>query len=177
MKKEKLGFFKKLFLVVTDFRTYPFLVKHEKFYKSFLYLIKLVLILSLVLTLNIISNFSDVLQVVIENYDEAIPEFELVDNELNVTEKYSKKINNETYFVINTDYTYEEYIKTKEYSALVIYDAKTFVNSDGIVIEVSDQLPYGIAFKDFDYETNKQSLYEDLLKFSNDENYKIYLIA
>ena len=35
MKKEKMSFFKKMFLVLTDFRSYPFLIKYEKFYKSF----------------------------------------------------------------------------------------------------------------------------------------------
>ena len=35
MNKEKLTFFKKAFLVVTDFRSYPFLIKHEKFRKGF----------------------------------------------------------------------------------------------------------------------------------------------
>lgn len=173
MKKEKLGFFKKLFLVVTDFRTYPFLVKHEKFHKSIMYLFKLTLILSLILTLNVLIKINDAFQSIMDNYDETIPEFELSNNKLNVYEKYSQKVNSETYLVINTDYTYDEYIETKEYSTLVIYDSKILVNSDMIILELNSE-SHEIPFENLQYEMNKQTLYEELLEFSNDNNYKIY---
>lgn len=167
MKKEKLGFFKKLFLVITDFRTYPFLVKHEKFLKSFLYLVTLTLIISIIFTTNIILKFSDALNNVVENYDEAVPEFELVNGILNIDNKYNEKINSDSFIVIDTDYTYEEYTKTKEYGSLVIYDTIILVNKDKIFIETPTSI-LNIPFNELEYEIDKESFYNLLT-----ENYNI----
>lgn len=164
MKKEKLGFFKKLFLVITDFRTYPFLVKHEKFFKSVLYLLALTLIISAIFTTNLILKFNSVLDNVIENYNDKVPEFELSNGTLGVGEKYSEKINPETYLVINTDYTYDEYIETKEYGGLVIYDTIAIINSDKMMIETPTFI-LKVSFNELNYEINKNDFY-DVLKQS-----------
>lgn len=161
MKKEKLGFFKKLYLVITDFRTYPFLVKHEKFFKSILYLIILTFIISIVFTTNLILKFNNMLDEVIENYNDKVPEFELSDGTLKVSEKFSEKINSETYIVINTDYTYDEYIKTKEYGNLVIYDTIAIINSDKIILETPASI-LNLPFEEVNYEVNKNEFFNIL---------------
>lgn len=168
MKKEKLGFFKKLYLVITDFRTYPFLIKSEKFFKSVLYLVTLTFILSAIFSLNLFSKFNKNLTSVTENYEELVPEFELVNGKLDVDAIYNEKLNTESFLVINTDYTYEEYINTKEYSSLVIYDNVTLVNSDKITVNT----PYSILkinFDEFKFDMNKDGFYtlltQDLLSY------------
>lgn len=174
MKKDRLGFLKKLILVITDFRTYPFLVKHEKFRNSLLYLIKLTLLISLCLTLYVMINFNNTLNFVVENYNDEIPQFELKDGELTVDEKLSERINNSSYLVINTDYSFDEYSKTKEYASLVKYDEVTIVNKDVISIEyVSADLK--INFDEMYFDIDKQGLYEELLRLLNDKSDKIIL--
>ena len=174
-KKEKLGFFKKMFLVMTDFRTYPFLVKHEKFYESFAYLLMLALVISLLLSLNIFMKFNDTLEEVIENYDETIPEFELSETGLNVSKKIGIELKNDVYLLLDTDYTYEEYKTTKEYEKLLKYDTIFFINNDKIITNLNGEPLYEIKFSNFLYSLNKDSLLEELINYSKDPIYKIYL--
>ena len=177
MKKEKLGFLKKLFLVITDFRTYPFLVKNEKFLKSILYLITLTIVVSLIFTANIFLKMDSILKKGIENYHEIMPEFELSNGYLDVDTKYNEKAGNEFFLVINTDYTYEEYTKTKEYSGLVIYNTIILVNNDKIMVEIGNEPVYEIIFKDFEYMTNKDKLYEEIINVYEGPLYISYLIT
>lgn len=176
-KKEKLGFFKKMFLVITDFRTYPFLVKFEKFSKSFAYLITLVLLVSLILSLNLFFKLDDTVNEIIENYNDVVPEFELSGDTLNVSKKVVAEINSDSYLIIDTDYTYEEFKTTEEYRKLLVYDTVTFINSDKIIIEVDGEpMPSSeINFGMLNYNLDKQSLFDDLNTYSKDISYKIYL--
>lgn len=177
MKKEKLGFFKKLFLAITDFRTYPFLVKHEKFLKSILYLVTLTLFISLIFSINIFLKFNQTINNIIENYDEKIPEFEFSNGNLVVDSKYNEKIDSESFLVIDTNYTYEEYKETKEYSSLVIYDVVTLVNSDKIMIEIGGEPLYEVSFQNLEYKINKDSLYSEITKKPEALEYILYLIT
>lgn len=177
MKKEKLGFFKKLSMVITDFRTYPFLVKHEKFLKSIVYLVILTLIASLIFTINIAQNLSAALEEISKKYEEIIPEFELKNGELDIYAKYNEKIDNNSFLVVDTDYTYEEYTKTKEYSRLVIYDMIIFVNEDKIVVEIAGESTYEIIFADFEYQINKERLYNEITKLPENFDFIPYFIT
>lgn len=174
-KKEKLGFFKKMFLVMTDFRTYPFLVKHEKFSKTFLYLLTLVLIVSLILALNIMLSLDVALDSIVENYENNVPEFELSNNTLNVSEKIGLELSENSYLLVNTDYKYDEYRKLKEYGKLYLYDTVTLVTKDKILVEFRGVPQYDINFSEFNYELDKQGLLDELLAYSTDEGYKLYL--
>ena len=173
MKKEKLGFFKKLFLVVTDFRTYPFLVKHEKFYKSILYMITLVFIVSAIFATNIIMKSNEVMKELVNQYDEIIPEFKMSNGILDVQGKYSEKLDSETYLVVNTDYSYEEYTKTNEYGKLVIYDNLILINSDVALIETKNA-SLKITYYNLIGDIDKDILHEELTSEHSVTDYIAY---
>lgn len=177
MKKEKIGFFKKMFLVITDFRTYPFLIKYEKFYKSFSYLLTLVLFVSLILSLNVFLKFNDLFNNILENYEEIIPEFKFSNGELNVSKKFQNELDKDTFLNLNTSYTYNEFKGTEEYKRLLKYTTLILVNNDKIIIEVNGEplSMYEIDFMDFEYEFNKNMLLKELIMYSNDNEYKITL--
>lgn len=163
MKKEKLSFFKKLYLVITDFRTYPFLVKYEKTYKSILYLFTLVFLISIVFSTNLIFKFNNSIQTVINNYDDVVPEFKIENGLLDIQSKISEKIDKESYIVINTDYNYDDYIKTEEYGKLVIYDNIIIVNKDIMMIESLDS-SLKIQYNNLVGDIDKNILYEELTR-------------
>ena len=178
MKKEKMSFFKKMFLVLTDFRSYPFLIKYEKFYQSFLYLIELVLLVSIILTVNVCEKINNAIVEIIENYDKVIPEFELADGVLDVKSLYNQEIDDNSYLVVDTNYTYEEYKKTNEYSKLVIYDSVILVNKDKITIENLGYPLEGIpTFKEIEMNTDKNGLYEIIKEAYSNTKYKTQAIS
>ncbi len=178
MKKEKMSFFKKMFLVLTDFRSYPFLIKYEKFYKSFLYLIELVLLVSIILTVNVCEKINNAIVEIIENYDKVIPEFELADGVLDVKSLYNQEIDDNSYLAVDTNYTYEEYKKTNEYSKLVIYDSVILVNKDKITIENLGYPLEGIpTFKEIEMNTDKNGLYEIIKEAYSNTKYKTQAIS
>ena len=176
-KEEKIGFFRKMFLVITDFRTYPFLVKYEKFYKSFAYLLILILFFSLILSLNVFMKFNNMFNDILENYEEIVPEFQFSNGELNVSEKFESELDKDTFLKLDTSYTYNEFKHTEEYKRLLKYSTLILVNNDKISIEVNGEpLPlYEINFNDFEYKINKASLLDELIMYSNDKEYKITL--
>lgn len=177
MKKENMGFFKKIFLVVTDFRTYPFLVKYEKFYKSILYLLGLIFFTSIILTVNITLKVNNTLKMIAENYDEIVPEFELTDGILDVKKTYRQKLDEEFFMVLDTNYTYEEYKKTDEYLNLVIYDNVLLVNKDKITLELYGEPNESIPdFKNVGININKNELYQIIKEFLSNQEYKLYTI-
>ena len=175
MEKEKIGFFRKLILVITDFRSYPYLVKHEKFYKSFLYLLKLVLILSLIFSINLIYDYSKVFKNLVNNYDEIVPEFELKNGTLNVYEKYSQKLNKNSYLIIDTDYKFDEFKATKDYSNLLLYDNVTLINSDKIIFKVGGEIQSILSFNELEGELSKDILHSEIIRIIDEKEYIVYI--
>ena len=112
-KKEKLNFFEKVFLAITDFRVYPFLLRHEKLSNAILYVITLVLVMSAALTVNLVSKINVVFEELIANYDTIVPEFELENSKLDVHEVISKTLTSKSYLLINTNYSYEQLKSTE----------------------------------------------------------------
>ena len=134
-KKEKLNFFEKVFLAITDFRVYPFLLRNEKIGNAILYVITLVLMMSAILTVNLVSKINVVFEELIANYDVTVPDFELKDSKLDVREVISKALNSKLYLLINTNYSYEQLKNTEDYENLFIYDSSIIITSDKKVME------------------------------------------
>ena len=142
-KQKRLGFFKKIFLAITDFRVYPYILKTESFWKSFSYFLKLILLVSLIITAYLAGNIFGDMNTFIENYNTTVPEFTLQSGELFIDEIKNVKINDDTILIIDTSKTYDEYEKSIEYSENTRYNARVFVNKDAISYETY----YGGGFR------------------------------
>ena len=162
MKKEKLGFFKKMFLVLTDFRAYPFLVKHEKFRVSFLYFLTLIIFLSCAITISVFYHMKAVSTNILENYDEVIPDFSLIDGKLSVEEKKYEKIRADVFLIVDTDYSYSEFIHTENYQRGILYRNVVQVHNDSISVEIENHLVYQIMLSELGFDTDKVDLYPKL---------------
>lgn len=167
-KKEKLGFFEKIFLAITDFRVYPFLLRHEKLINSIMYMVAFVLLMSAILTFSLFSKINVVFEELISNYDLIIPDFEFENSKLNVNDKIAKEINSKSYLVIDTTYSYNQLKQAEEYENLFIYDSAILITSDKIVMEADGESIYELSFSDATISTNKAELFELLSKYQND---------
>ena len=172
-KKEKLNFFEKVFLAITDFRVYPFLLRNEKIGNAILYVITLVLVMSAILTVNLVSKINVVFEELIDNYDVTVPDFELKDSKLDVREVISKALNSKSYLLINTNYSYEQLKNTEDYENLFIYDSSIIITSDKIVMESDGEGVIELDFSDVAFNMNKSEMFNELLKYQSNQVSKI----
>ncbi len=174
-KKEKLGFFKKVFLVITDFRIYPYLVKNEKILKSFAYLVLLVLLVSVILSVNIFLKIDSAIQDVYHNYDTVVPKFSLSAHNLNVERTFSEKLGSNSYLILDTHLTNKELKASKDYEKAFICDTITLITKDKIEVIMGEKVLYEVNFSDFDYELDRSTLYTELVSYSTNMEYKTVL--
>lgn len=87
------NFFSKIYLAITDFRFYPYVVQKEKFINAFAYFITFILMVSMILAVGVsvrviswISEFS-------ESYDSVISDFFIANGELEVYENMDLEFN------------------------------------------------------------------------------------
>lgn len=176
-EKGKLNFLEKVFLAITDFRVYPFLLKNEKLGKAILYMLTLIFIFSAIITGNFVSKVSSLFTVFFENYDVIMPEFELEKSNLVVDEKLSYDFDKKDFcIVVDTDYLYENYKTTNEYDDLLVYDYLLLINNNKAVLELDGEEMFEIDFSGFESSINKASLYDVLLKYNNDFGAKLQVV-
>lgn len=171
-----MNFFEKMFLVITDFRIYPFLLKHEKMGTTILYMAIMVLLMSAIVTGTLFSKCTNILNEFIEDYDRIIPEFELDGSNLIVYDKKSYDFRKNLYILINTDYSYNEFKQTAEYDDLFIYDAKLLINNDRFVLELDGEEFAEFIFSDIGITIDKAGLLTELLRYQNDFGAKLCLL-
>ena len=158
-EQKKFSFFKKMALAITDFRIYPYVLKTESVWKSFGYFIKLLLIVVLLMSTYFCGAIFSNVESFIENYNNIVPEFKFKNGVLSVEETKSLKIDDDTFLVIDTDQTYDEYSNSDAYKENTRYDTRIFVNSDAISYEDYQGSGFRLMLKDMECSFNKESLY------------------
>ncbi len=158
-EQKKLSFFKKMALAITDFRIYPYVLKTEGVWKSFGYFIKLLLIVVLLMSTYFCGAIFSNVESFFENYNNIVPEFKFEKGVLSVEETKKLKIDDDTFLVIDTDQTYDEYSNSNAYKENTRYDTRIFVNSDAISYEDYQGSGFRLMLKDMECSFNKESLY------------------
>lgn len=157
--QKKVGFFKKMFLAISDFRLYPFVLKTENTWKSFGYFLKLILLITLMVACYYTASVFSGIEGFINNYDEFVTDFTFQNGVLSIEEKQNFELDEDTLVIINTDYSYEEYDAMEEKNEFTRYDARLFVNNDAISYETYDGGTLIFSFDAFECTLNKTSLY------------------
>jgi hypothetical protein len=153
-EKKKIGFFRKLYLIITDFRIYPLIVK-EKFISSFGYFIKLISIISVIITLMITFRLFNFISYVINNYN-LIPEFTLINGELNVKNKILIH-GDDSAFIVDTERSNKDYIDGEIGQDLRSYDSYVIIDKDEIYINNGTE-SFTQKFKDMGIDVTRQEL-------------------
>jgi hypothetical protein len=168
---KKIGFFQKLYLIITDFRIYP-LINKERFSFSFSYFIKLLLLVSFVLAMIISVNLFDLFDLVINNYS-SIPEFTFINGELN-TENEILIEDNKSAIIIDTKRSAKDYLDGELGQQLNSYESYIIVDKNQIYIYDGLKGNY-YSFKDFGVTITKGNLLDFLLYLKSNLYIKILI--
>ena len=155
----KLDFFARIYLAITDFRLYPFVVQREKFINALAYFLCFILLFSAILSagvtsraMNWLNNFSCI-------YNEKVDDFEVKNGELIVAK--------------NMDFEYEKVriyangdLNFGELNENVFKDSENIVT----VLALKDSISVGnenvgfviTKYKDVNLDINKAETYESL---------------
>ena len=160
----KLNFFSRIYLAITDFRLYPFIVQKEKFISAIAYFICFILLVSAILTTGVTTKILRWTNEFMSVYNEQISEFSIESGELIL----EKNMNFEFYGVqifaddniVSDDFSFESFeSKDCDVSILGLKDGLAFgsENIGFVLLKYSDS---GLSFdKDDVY-----NFFEDSLK-------------
>lgn len=107
MKLGKINFFKRMYLAIADFRMYPYAQK-EKLIIAIGYFTKLLLLASIVIGAFVTSKFFNESPILLNMYNENMPNFVVKNGKLETGEIIEKEINADTYLFLNNDYSYSD---------------------------------------------------------------------
>ena len=155
----KLDFFARIYLAMTDFRLYPFVVQREKFINALAYFVCFILLFSAILSAGVTSRAMNWLNNFTCIYNEKVGDFEVKDGELIVDQ--------------NMDFEYEKVriyangdLNFGELNENVFKDSENIVT----VLALKDSISVGnenvgfviTKYKDVNLDINKAETYESL---------------
>ena len=155
----KLDFFARIYLAITDFRLYPFVVQREKFINALAYFLCFILLFSAILSAGVTSRAMNWLNNFTCIYNEKVDDFEVKNGELIVAQ--------------NMDFEYEKVriyangdLNFGELNENVFKDSENIVT----VLALKDSISVGnenVGFvitkdKDVNLDINKAETYESL---------------
>ncbi len=155
----KLDFFARIYLAMTDFRLYPFVVQREKFINALAYFVCFILLFSAILSAGVTSRAMNWLNNFTCIYNEKVDDFEVKDGELIVDQ--------------NMDFEYEKVriyangdLNFGELNENVFKDSENIVT----VLALKDSISVGnenvgfviTKYKDVNLDINKAETYESL---------------
>jgi len=168
MRLKKLSFFKRVALAITDFRMYPFTQK-EKLTTALSYFLKLIVLVSVVLGAFLTVKIFEKSPLVLDLYNQYMPEYEVVNGKLSASVITEKEVNDDWYLVVNDEYNYnqlEDLIINEEkvynYYLIVLSDVTT------ILMQTNEGISElgGIQYEP-DMNFNKEMLANDWLIFND----------
>lgn len=104
MNKSKIGFFRRVFLAVTDFRFYPQVIKESSF-KAVGYFLKLILISSALIALYTLHTTLDFISNDMKDYAKKIPDFYVENGEMHFDEETKLELNSFVSLYMKNDYS------------------------------------------------------------------------
>lgn len=155
----KLDFFARIYLAITDFRLYPFVVQREKFINALAYFLCFILLFSAILSAGVTSRAMNWLNNFTCIYNEKVDDFEVKNGELIVAQ--------------NMDFEYEKVriyangdLNFGELNENVFKDSENIVT----VLALKDSISVGnenvgfviTKYKDVNLNINKAETYESL---------------
>ncbi len=103
MERSRIGFFRKVFYAITDFRLYPFIIK-ERTISAIGYFIKLVLISCAVLSVYFMILTSEFISEDLNSFMKKIPNFSVANGEVTFEEEKTIEANDFVTLVLKNDY-------------------------------------------------------------------------
>lgn len=173
-KNNKLSFFARMISAITDFRIYPY-VKREKLTSAIIYFLKLLLIITLIISIYVISNAYNVVEKFAVDFNSEIPNFTLKEGILSAETNAKYSLENGI-VILDTNYTAKE-LKEISNTDTIGYDYNVLVSKDEINIYINETLADTVEFNKVIGEHTKQTFYNDIIQPFNDIKMKVYLFV
>ncbi|MBR4110792.1 MAG: DUF1189 domain-containing protein [Clostridia bacterium] len=170
----KLSFFARMISAITDFRIYPY-IRREKVISSISYFLKLLLFITLIISIYVISNVYEIAEKFTADFNNEIPNFTLKDGVLEAETNTKYSIENGI-IILDTNYTAEE-LKEASNTDIIGYNYNVLISKDAMNIYANENLLGAVDFDKIIGEYTKQGFYNNVLQHFNDIRIKIYLFA
>ncbi len=152
----KLNFFARIYLAITDFRLYPFIVQKEKFIHALLYFLGFILLVTAILSTGVTVKILNWLNDAMLIYNSQVPEFTITDGILDLDKNIDisfddiRVLGNDNYTISNVEERLGD-INVKENMIILFL-------KDGVSVGSKDN-----GFRIFEYgrdlNTNKKEVY------------------
>lgn len=182
-KSNNMGFFRKIRLAISDFRIYPHILKTESLAKSIGHFALFIMIITVLISASYAIRAFASFDLMLNKYNEQIPEFVLENGVLNVEVQDAIIVQNDLVAIVDTDYKYEECTELEQYSEYDRYKNKIFINSDAITFEssygsnsteISDELTVTqLLLEDISANYTKSTFYEYVVELKESISMKI----
>lgn len=158
----KLNFFARIYLAITDFRLYPFIVQKERFVSAFAYFVCFILLISAILSAGVTAKIINWTRDFSNNYDSYVKGFSISNGFLDMNENIDKEFAN---VKIYTDDT-----RIYESGELINFDADgykmvIYAMKNSVAIGNPDYGFVLMKYSDLNMDTNAQRLHE-ILRYS-----------
>lgn len=170
----KLNFFARIYLAITDFRLYPFIMQREKFINAFAYFTCFILLFSAILSLSFTSKIVKWLDDFVCVYDEKIEDFDVKNGKFTIYENMDFEYEGVRIYAnddLNFGELQENVFKESEsvVTILVLRDSISVGNeSMGFVVT---------KYEDLSLDINKSKTYDTLKNALDSLNFKLLLFA
>lgn len=167
----KLNFFAKIYLAITDFRLYPYVVQKEKFINALAYFVAFIMLVSAILATNFTTKFLNWTEEFLTVYNNQVSEFQLVSGELVVEENMDFEFNGVKIYTDDTS-NYEDFnfnsfdTKGCRITILGLKDAVAIGNESGYVLGI---------YTDDNFTFNKAEVYNFLNNIISGPAQKLFL--
>lgn len=170
----KLNFFARIYLAITDFRLYPFIMQREKFINAFAYFTCFILLFSAILSLSFTSKIVKWLDDFVFVYDEKIEDFDVKNGKFTIYENMDFEYEGVRIYAnddLNFGELQENVFKESEsvVTILVLKDSISVGNeSMGFVVT---------KYEDLSLDINKSKTYDTLKNALDSLTFKLLLFA
>ena len=164
-----MGFFKRVFLAITDFRLYPF-VQREKTKVAVSYFTLLLVMVTIFMSISFSNKILESVSNLLDGYEEKIPEFTLKGGSLDVVERiYDTE--SEQKLVVDTYMSSEEFANTSIGKEVLYSNSYLVINSDRAIYGTKEGT-FVYLFRQIEGDISKETLHEYLTMINEDWSIK-----
>ena len=170
MENKKIGFFRRIFLAITDFRLYPQILK-ERTFKAIGYFLKLILLSSFFISLYLLTNTLDFISNDMNDYAKKIPDFYIENGEMYFDEEAKVELNAYLNLYMKNEYSNDlkiNFVPSDNLGIIVTKDKVLFGNSS----ESSTLIEYSEL-----QDISKQDILDTIDGVSNSLSSKVFIFA
>ena len=155
----KLNFYSRVYLAITDFRLYPYVVQKEKFISAFAYFLCFMILVSIILSVNATVRIVNWLDNFTADYMLQVSDFSVTGGELSTAENMNIDFQGVKIFTDNSKNISDINIDINDLNK---YKLIIMAYKDSLVIANKNVGLINLKYSDFNININKATLYRGL---------------